>query len=58
LFFGAKRLPEFGRSFGFGMKVLSEEAARLAEEDETKQLRNNEAGKEIAPNAGKGERSV
>ena len=40
------------------MKVLSEEAARLGEEDETKQLRNNEDGKEIAPNAGKGESSV
>ncbi len=40
------------------MKELSEEAARLGEEDETKQPRNNEDGKEIAPNAGKGERSV
>jgi hypothetical protein len=33
--------------------------AELLTEDETKQrLRNNEDGKEIAPNAGKGERSV
>jgi Sec-independent protein translocase protein TatA len=58
LFFGAKRLPEFGRSFVFWMKELSEEAARLGDEDETKEPRNTEDGKEIAPNAVKGESSV
>ena len=40
------------------MKDLREEAARLGDEDETKEPRNNEDGKETAPNAGKGERSV
>ena len=59
LFFGAKRLPALGRSFGIGMRELRKEAARLGDEDEAKQRpRNKEDGKEIAPNAGKGEGSV
>jgi Sec-independent protein translocase protein TatA len=50
LFFGATQLPAFGRSYG---------TARLGDEDETKQRpRNKKDGKELAPNAGKGERSV
>jgi hypothetical protein len=50
LVFGAKRL---------GMKELSEEAACLGEEDGTKQRpRDNKDGKELDPNAGKGERCV
>jgi Sec-independent protein translocase protein TatA len=57
LFFGAKRLPALGRSFG--MRELCKEAARSGDEDDAKQQpRNNEDGKEIAPNAGKGEGSV
>ena len=48
LFFGAKRLPALGRSFGIGMREFRREAARSGDED----------GKEIAPNAGKGEGSV
>jgi hypothetical protein len=39
------------------MKDLREEAARLGDEDETQQPRENE-DKKIGPNAGKGERSV
>jgi hypothetical protein len=39
------------------MKDLREEAARLGDEDETQQHRENE-DKKIGPNAGKGERSV
>ena len=46
LFFGANRLPALGRSFG--MRELRKEAVRSGDED----------GKEIAPNAGKGEGSV
>ena len=57
LFFGAKRLPALGRSFG--MRELCKEATRSGDEDDAKQRpRNNEDGKEIAPNAGKGEGSV
>ena len=44
LLFGAKRLPALGRSFG--MRELRKEASA------------GEDGKEIAPNAGKGEGSV
>jgi Sec-independent protein translocase protein TatA len=51
LFFGAKRLPALGRSFGIGMWELRKNDAKL-------RPRNNEEGKEIAPNAGKGEGSV
>jgi Sec-independent protein translocase protein TatA len=51
LFFGAKRLPALGRSFGIGMWELRKDDAKL-------RPRNNEEGKEIAPNAGKGEGSV
>jgi hypothetical protein len=40
------------------LKELSEEAARLGDEGETKEPRNNEDGKDIAPNAVKGESSV
>jgi sec-independent protein translocase protein TatA len=59
LFFGTKRLPELGRSFGIGMRELRKEAARLGDEDDAKQgPRNKEDGKGIAPNAGKGEASV
>jgi Sec-independent protein translocase protein TatA len=57
LFFGAKRLPALGRSFEIGMRELRKEAARLGDEDETQQPRENE-DKKIGPNAGKGERSV
>ena len=57
LFFGAKRLPALGRFFG--MREFRREAARSGDEDDAKQrLHNNEDGKEIAPNAGKGEGSV
>ena len=48
LFFGAKRLPALGRSFGIGMREFRREAAHSADEDR----------KEIAPNEGKGEGSV
>jgi Sec-independent protein translocase protein TatA len=37
LFFGTKRLPALGRSFEIGMRELRKEAARLGDEDETKQ---------------------
>lgn len=58
LFFGAKRLPELGRSFGIGMKELRKEAAGLGDRDEAEQRARNKDGKEIAPSAGRGERSV
>jgi Sec-independent protein translocase protein TatA len=59
LFFGTKQLPVLGRSFEIGMRELRKEAARLGDEDEANQRpRNKEDGKEIAPNAGKGEGSV
>jgi Sec-independent protein translocase protein TatA len=59
LFLGVKRFPELGRPFGIGMRELRKEAARSGDEDDAKQrLLNNEDGKEIAPNAGKGEGSV
>jgi sec-independent protein translocase protein TatA len=58
LFFGAKRLPELGRSFGIGMRELRKEAARSGDEDAKQRLHNKEDGMEIAPNAGKGEGSV
>ena len=48
LFFGAKRLPALGRSFGIGMRESRRETARSGDEDR----------KEIAANAGKGEGSV
>jgi Sec-independent protein translocase protein TatA len=52
LFFGAKRLPALGRSLGIGMWELRKDDAK-------QRPRNNEEdGKEIAPNAGKGEGSV
>jgi Sec-independent protein translocase protein TatA len=52
LFFGANRLPALGRSFGIGMWELRKDDAK-------QRPRNNEEdGKEIAPNAGKGEGSV
>jgi Sec-independent protein translocase protein TatA len=51
LFFGAKRLPALGRSFGIGMWELRKDDAR-------QRPRNNEDGREFAPNAGKGEGSV
>ena len=57
LFFGAKRLPALGGSLGIG--EFRREAARSGDEDDAKQrLHNNEDGKDIAPNAGKGEGSV
>jgi hypothetical protein len=41
------------------MRELRKETARLGDEDDAKQRpRNKEDGKEIAPNAGKGEGSV
>jgi Sec-independent protein translocase protein TatA len=59
LFLGVKRFPELGRPFGIGMRELRKEAARSGDEDDAKQrLHNKEDGKEIAPNAGKGEGSV
>ena len=59
LFFGAKRLPALGRSFEIGMRELRKGGARLGDEDDAKRRpRNKEEGKEIAPNAGKGEGSV
>jgi len=59
LFLGVKRFPEPGRPFGVGMRELRKEAARSGDEDDAKQrLLNNEDGKEIALNAGKGEGSV
>jgi sec-independent protein translocase protein TatA len=57
LFFGAKRLPELGRSFGIGMKELRKEAAGLGNEDEAGQRPRNKDEKEIAPSVGRGERS-
>jgi Sec-independent protein translocase protein TatA len=51
LFFGANRLPALGRSFGIGMWELRKDDAK-------QRPRNNEEGKEIAPNAGKGEGNV
>ena len=51
LFFRANRLPALGRSFGIGMRELRKDDAK-------QRPRNNEEGKEIAPNAGKGEGSV
>jgi TatA/E family protein of Tat protein translocase len=59
LFFGAKRLPALGRSLGIGMTEFRREAARSGDEDDAKlRLHNKVDGKEIAPNAGKGEGSV
>jgi Sec-independent protein translocase protein TatA len=59
LFLGVKRFPELGRPFGIGMRELRKEAVRSGDEDDAKQrLLNKEDGKEIAPNAGKGEGSV
>ncbi len=59
LLFGAKRLPALGRSFEIGIRELRKETARLGDEDDAKQRpRNKVDGKEIAPNAGKGEASV
>jgi hypothetical protein len=41
------------------MRELRKEAARLGDEDDARRrLHNKEDGKEIAPNAGKGEGSV
>jgi Sec-independent protein translocase protein TatA len=59
LFLGVKRFPELGRPFGIGMRELRKEAARSGDKDDAKRrLHNKEDGKEIAPNAGKGEGSV
>jgi Sec-independent protein translocase protein TatA len=59
LFLRVKLFPELGRPFGIGMRELRKEAARSGDEDDAKQrLHNKEDGKEIAPNAGKGEGSV
>jgi Sec-independent protein translocase protein TatA len=58
LFLGVKRFPELGRPFGIGMRELRKEAARSGDEDAKQRLHNKEDGKEIAPNAGKGEGSV
>jgi sec-independent protein translocase protein TatA len=58
LFFGTKRLPQLGRSFGIGIKELRKEAAGLSGKDEAEQQPRNKDRKEIAPSAGKGERSV
>jgi Sec-independent protein translocase protein TatA len=58
LFFGAERLPAPG-SFGIGTREFRRGAARLGDEEDDKQRpRSKEDGKEIAPNAGKGEGSV
>ncbi len=52
-------LAAINRSFGIETKEPGEEAARLGDQDETKQRpRDNEDGQEISPNAGKGGRSV
>jgi sec-independent protein translocase protein TatA len=60
LFFGAKRLPDLGRSFGIGMKELRKEAARLGDEDEAQQRPRNkdDGGNRPGLGAGKGEGSV
>jgi Sec-independent protein translocase protein TatA len=59
LLFGTNRQPALGRSFEIGMRELRKEAARLGDEDEANQRpRNKEDGRELAPNAGKGEGSV
>ncbi len=58
LFFGAKRVPELGRSLGIGMKELRKEATGSGDEDKAEQPPRNTEGKEIAPSAGKGEHSV
>jgi sec-independent protein translocase protein TatA len=58
LFFGAKRLPELGRSFGIGVKELRKEAAGVGHEDEAEQRPRNKDGKEIAKSAGRRQGSV
>jgi sec-independent protein translocase protein TatA len=60
LFFGAKRLPDLGRSFGIGMKELRKEAARSGDEDEAQQRPRNkdDGGNRPGLGAGKGEGSV
>jgi sec-independent protein translocase protein TatA len=56
LFFGAKRLPELGRSLGIGMKELRKEAAGSSDMDEPEQRAGNKDAKEIASSAGRRER--
>jgi Sec-independent protein translocase protein TatA len=58
LFFGAKRLPQIGRSFEIGVKELRREAAGLSDEDEAERQPRNKDRKEIAPGVGRGEGSV
>ena len=52
LFFGAKRLPDLGRSLGIGMKELRKEATGSSDVDEAEQRPGDKDGKEIAANAG------
>jgi sec-independent protein translocase protein TatA len=59
LFFGAKRLPELGRSFGIGVKELRKEAAAgVGDEDKAEQRPRHTEGEEMIPSAGRGEPSV
>jgi Sec-independent protein translocase protein TatA len=59
LFFGANRVPALGRSFGLGMRELCKEAACSGDDDDARQRPHiKQGGKEIAPNAGKGESNV
>ena len=58
LIFGAKRLPDLGKSLGIGVKDLRKEAAGLGDEEMAEQgPRNTDAKGSIAPGAGKGEHS-
>jgi len=51
LFFGAKRVPELGRSLGKGIREFRAGASVEDEKDEVKQLPNdNEAREKSAPN--------
>jgi sec-independent protein translocase protein TatA len=59
LIFGAKRVPELGKSLGIGMKELRKEAAGLGDEEEAEHgPPNADAKGAIAPGAGEGEHSV
>ena len=57
LFFGAKRVPELGRSLGKSMREFREGASGEEEKDEVKQLSNDKEPKEKATLNGSVDRS-
>jgi len=48
LFFGARRVPELGRSFGVGARELKKAASEDADESETKEASAKEASAKVA----------